>query len=151
MRGIAGLEPKHETCGRLGGVCGRTGMQSVQSKVWALIYEATVFGAKSEVFEEVIVGAAAIDEDRFRLAGCAGAESSGIARWIKYQRTGAGQKVRSQFDDSVRHGNHEYSRRLVHISLDVKRAGRRDILLRVPCITIGGIRGEPAIEVVAVA
>jgi len=57
MRAIAGLEPKHDSCGMLGGVCSRTGMQSVQSKGGALIYEATVFGApKSEVFEEVIVG-----------------------------------------------------------------------------------------------
>ena len=48
--GIAVLEPKNDTCRRLGGVRGRAGIQASQFEVWARVYQTAVFGAKTELF-----------------------------------------------------------------------------------------------------
>ena len=144
-------KPKDDTSRGLRCVRCRAGMQTLQSKVRALVHEPAVFGTKSEVLGQVIVNATSIKKNCPGLITCARDKSSEVAGRFKYQRATARQNVRFESNDFVRSSDDECSGCLVHVGRNIECTTRNEVLLRVPVVPVTRIRRQSTAEMVAIA
>jgi hypothetical protein len=103
------------------------------------------------VLGEFVVSAATIHERCSGLALRSGNKPSRVTRGIEDEGTNTREDEGIESENAVRRRHHESTCGLVHISLHTERAGGSEILLRVPGVTVTGVSGQPAIEVIPIA
>src|SRR5437867_7637309 len=146
----ASLEAEDEAGGWLCGVRGHIRIQRRQPKVRPVVYQPAIFGTQIDVIRELEVGASAIYERCLRLTLCSRDEASGIACWVKFQCSDSRQSIRPQPDNTGREGQDQRARGLMYVGLKIRLPGRRDVLERIPNVSVARIRCQPPIEVEAI-
>ena len=102
------------------------------------------------MFHQLVIDPASVYKCRFRLRLRSGYESTGIARRIEHEGSRTRENVGTKSKDAVRNGDDEGPGGLMHVSLDIERPSRGEVLLRIAYVAVAGISSQPMVEVIAI-